>query len=789
MRNVAINQAESIFETFWDGGESYPGNEKYSSLCNYRFDYGKNVGAEIVQIWSGVNIKIWNQPEGETVAMERDCRLNITGYDTFRLFAAVPEAFNIKIICVIDGKKQEVMQFNGNNSTGEYDGGISGNEITNIRVEFTHTGNTAALSTFYWFGLSNMEQQKIMESRKSPYDENWEGCFKEDYEINPSIGIYFNNEELTQIRKKVKTSPFNVIMDKMREQANKDMEINPEAEIGDYVANCDRRWVRDRDMKRTVLSNPMQRLAFVGLVDENRDMLKMACRMALSLAHHKYWCESIIGVFPGATWHHRSFTEEVISKACGVVLDWAGSMLTWHGRHIINDAIIQKGLPRIEADFKTVEYIRDMNQGIVFSSGRITALIALAHEYPRYEAWLKSAEEDLFEMMEKYILPDGGTMEGPGYWNYTFSNILPILYILAKYRGIPLSQYVPQSLHKTGEFALAMLSTADDGTKFLPVNDAHLQRYSPIVPAVFSQISDKPEWNSLYASIMKDFSGDVDKEFIIIADEPKKASGDILKEGFCHLPDIGQTYLYKTDLKDIESVRMQLVSGPNYFGHCHSDKGSFILEADRKQIIIDRGVCTYAIPYVALIGKADNHNLFMPQCSQNEILDQNNFNPGAAVTYADYAGGILAYTSDNTLAWNEGIYIKNYRRIFSPHPCVYLINDEASYVKPTASAFVINTKYDIRDCVIQSDIPCKIKPIGWQPVKTSSEAYGFDEDLESVNQLKLFTDKALNHNVITAVILGDYEFILDDIKTEIMQDGIKFTYKGLKYTAKQGRWE
>lgn len=787
MRNVRINQAESIFEPFWDGGDSYPENKKYSGLKRYILEYGQNVGAEIKQVWCGVDIKIWKQPLGEMVAMERECHLSIEGYDTIRIFGAFPKEVEFKIICVIDGEKQTVLKAVGNDTTGEYDGHISGEEITHIRMEFIHNGKQPSLSTLYWLGCSNKEEQMKMENQKSPYDEKWEGCFKDVFEIKPTINIYFDNVELEEIRKKIMVHPFNDIMNKMREQATSDLKINPEAQIGEFVANGDRRWVRDRDMKRTVLSVPMQRLAFVGVVDQNIEMLKMACRMALSLAHHTYWCESIMGVFPGATWHHRSFTEEIISKACSVVLDWAGSLLTWHGRNIINDAIIQKGLPRMEADFKTIEYIRDMNQGIVFSSGRIIALVALAKQYPRYEEWLKSAEIDLFEMIKKYILPDGGTMEGPGYWNYTFASTLPILYVLAKHNGVPLSEYVPKCVLATGEYALAMLSTADDGTKYLPINDARFQRFLSIIPAIYAQISENPVWGNLYSAIMQDFSGDVEKEFIVIAKEAKESTGELLKTGFNHLPNIGQTYMVN-DVGGIGKVHIQLLSGPNYFGHCHSDKGSFILEAGSKQIIIDRGVCTYSIPYVSLIGKADNHNIFMPQSENSELYEQNPFAKGAYVTFAACDNGILTYTSDNLNAWDEGIFTKNYRRVFSPHPCVYIINDHVEYTKPLASAFIINTKYDVSGYEILSDVPCKVLPFGWEPEKVTVGQYGYDERLENVNQLKIYTYKAMSHNVLTAIVLGDNPDILGEIEAQTTQYGVEIYYKDKKYTARHDEW-
>ena len=67
----------------------------------------------------------------------------------------------------------------------------------------------------------------------------------------------------------------------------------------------------------------IENLAFVGLVENDLEMMRMAVRHALSVCHCEYWCESAMGVLPGATWHHRSFTENMYCKVISLVLDCA----------------------------------------------------------------------------------------------------------------------------------------------------------------------------------------------------------------------------------------------------------------------------------------------------------------------------------------------------------------------------------------------------------------------------------------------------------------------------------
>ena len=139
------------------------------------------------------------------------------------------------------------------------------------------------------------------------------------------------------------------------------MQDEPEAYIGEYVPYINPVFVRDRDKTRVEYCKFMEDIAFVGLVEQDEAMMRMACRMALSLCCCTNWCEGVMGAFPGTTWHHRSFTEERIGVGCLKVLDWAGGMLTWHGRNLIYDSIIMKSLPRLDADVKTMDYIWNMN--------------------------------------------------------------------------------------------------------------------------------------------------------------------------------------------------------------------------------------------------------------------------------------------------------------------------------------------------------------------------------------------------------------------------------------------
>ena len=412
----------------------------------------------------------------------------------------------------------------------------------------------------------------------------------------------------------------------------------------------------------------MEVLAFIGVIESDVHMLTMAARMALSAAHCEYWSESIIGTMAGTTWHHRSFAEEVNCAACGLVLDWAGSVLTPHAKQLIRDAIIMKGLPRIESDFKRTEYIRHMNQGIVFSKGPIIGTLSLLPAHPRYSSLIDEAEKDLHEMIDSYVHPDGGTLEEIAYWSYTFSSVMPLAYALARYRGKNLSQYATDSLCKTGDYGLGMMSTAGAGNTYLAVNDAHGDRsYPPGLLAAYCRLSDREEWRTLYNLAMLEPSEAADIYHLIMAprEQMPESISEAQKPRFDVFPDVGQL----SSVRRLESgalSHLHLCSGPTYGGHYHEDKGGIIIEAGGEPLAIDRGVTDYHHPEVNLIGMASRHNIVYPESPDGRFIEQPPNAKGGILTSWKRIGELVLACSDNLEAWESGVFTYNMRRILSP---------------------------------------------------------------------------------------------------------------------------
>ncbi len=759
MRIVAINEAEAIIEPFWDGGSSEHPTDKLSLLGQYAVTLDPAARARVVQSWCAVEVVIDRaEPGRPVVAMERVCDLEVAEYDVFRVFTSFPSWVRMTVKAVIDGKDFLLIGgVPGRDTNDEFDGPFSGRRMTRIRLEFSVTENRPARVVLMWLGLSHRAAQDRMEARKSPYTPDWPGALEATpRDLQPEIGIFFDADGLAALRGKIRLSPYREMFAALREGAVKLMDASPEADVGHFIPKPDRRWCRNRDMARKCTAHEMELLAFVGLVDGDLAMSTMAARMALSAAHCDTWCESLIGVFPGATWHHRSFTEEIYCRGCALVLDWAGACLTPYAKQLIRDAIVMKGLPRIESDFKRMEYIRHMNQGIVFSSGRIIGLLGLLPAHPRYAGLIAEAERDLHEMIDSYVHPDGGTLEGMGYWAYTFGSVMPLAYALARYHGKSLADYATPMLVKTGDYALAMLSTANDGATYLGVNDAHNDSYlPPALVAAYGRLSPRKEWKDLYAAMRRAGKLGGDMFHLVVAPDEEWPGEPLVRPRLDVLPDVGQASSIRKD-PALGHVLFHLCSGPTYGGHFHQDKGAFILEVEGETLACDRGVTNYDHPETGLIGIAARHNLLYPEHPDGILVYQPAQAFGGALIVAREEGGRACLASDNARAWEDGLFSVNLRRVASPRPDLYLIEDEITMAEAWAMSFRVNSVLPMRQAgnevwIDGKKASLRIVPLNWVPVQVAIAAEGIDDHRRPVNLLRLVASAAKRHRLLTAV--------------------------------------
>ncbi len=757
MRLQRINYAEAVIEAFFDGSDSDHSTHRISPLSHYRITASDPASVFAEQSWCGANLTM-NGGAPAWIELERDCGVPIIGFDRLRIFSAVPTTVFETIRAQVDGQWQTLCEhLPGTDLSVERDYPISGNRLEKLSIRLEHDGSQDRGVLYKWIGLTDTARESAMLALTSEFPPDWEDMLLPEGDFEPRIGIYFDNNELESIRRRVREKPLREIYETLRNQAEAHLNDEPEKDIGECIPHPDNRWARTRDLQKTGHHETMIVLAFVGLIEKHPAMMKMAVRMALSAAFCTHWSEGgVMGLLNGAPWHHRSFTEECFCRGCALVLDWAGGWLTSHGRETILDAIIMKGLPRIESDFKRMEYIRTMNQGIVFSSGRIFGLLACAHDYPRYKNQVLEAERDLLEMIDGYVLPDGGTPEGPSYWDYTFSHAMPILYVLSRFHGTSFRDSMTPVLEKTGLHSLMQLSVTGNGAGSMPVNDAGKHCYSPVLMAAYASLTGREDYANLMALSMNvvKATGMTALNLIILSPETVPNVENYVQEGHFSLPDLGQTRIIRPD-ETCGRIGLSFFTGMADIGHFHMDKGSFILETQKEALLIDRGTLPYSHPDNMLAQMPEYHNLLFPELSGTRVR-QKPTREGAYLVRSTYENGMFEAVGDITRAWTDERILKNTRRIVSKDVRVYLIEDEMEFTEDAPVSFLLNTLFpcevDGNAVLIRGDYSTvRVEAENWTPANVECGLFGVDGNLRPAWRIVLRASAAKRHRLTTRI--------------------------------------
>jgi hypothetical protein len=139
------------------------------------------------------------------------------------------------------------------------------------------------------------------------------------------------------------------------------------------------------------------------------------------------------------------------------------------------------------------------------------------------------------------------------------------------------------------------------------------------------------------------------------------------------------------------TVRIFLVGAMAGAGHCHRDKGSFILEADGETFAMDRGMTPHEdADNVPFLKSEEAHNLAVP-----EGCFQANPSPCAAAWDADGDDLRLSAAIDSGRTWLPPV-IACRRTIASPRPDLVEIVDEIELTEPRAVRFLLHTTLPVQ---------------------------------------------------------------------------------------------
>ncbi|MBR5270609.1 MAG: hypothetical protein IKV64_00340 [Clostridia bacterium] len=704
MINIPIDEFSGVIQPYFDGGESYKGHFKYSLVPKYKAD----PQGSMKQSWDSVAITI--APNGTTTIETDGLNIDVSEYSRFRLFCAMAKEVHVKLYI----NNALALESDGHGKQARIDSTlpISVDVVNSIKYEFTNSTEYKNTISIFYLGVIDDAPRK-----KCPYTSEWEGFFVDEPSMEMYNEIMYTKEEIENIRKNKDNSIVKNAYESMKKTALEGMETEPEQYIrraaGDFF-------------RGPYPIHHMRELALVGQVEQNPEMLKMACRQALSIASCDYWTGDAMEVMPLTTWHHRSFTEEMLSVSVSMVIALAGNFLTWHGRNYLYNAIIMKGLPRLEADFMTMEYIYSCNQGVAFMSGYVPALITLSQQYPRYKMKIEMAQKLIDEMWKKSIYEDGSSDEGPQYWEYTIATYLELMKYLARYENKTLKEYVGDRLNATAEFGLKLIDTKG---RMLYIGDVHMPGpYGRGISTSLYEITGDKRWAKMATIASRGFSLTADNETENVEASFEIPFSTVDSKGFAQACRNG--------------IQIFTLSGPSNDTHCHNDKGSFIIYKDGEMVIPDI-MLSYTNADSGRMHASASHTLALPVVNGETLEQKKGSGVAADVKKVTLENGVFEWQSDNTNVWDEKIVKSNIRTIVSPNANEYIITDEFEFTQELPVCVQFN--YLDKNAF-------EVHGVNWTP-ETEEDALLCTHKEKKIYQLQLTSPAAKSHKLITKLTI------------------------------------
>ncbi len=690
---VPINEAEAIIEPFWLWGDGYPRRQRWV------FEAGEGTGAELVANWATLNFS-WMRPTpcGPVFRLEFKGRVDCEGYDNLVLRAQMP--------------KGTVMRVCGNSERGSFEHAITDDSegprehtvplngavsLETIAIEMDAGSCGQGNGQFYWLGLSNIDMLEGYRRRwQRLRRRNWSEPHLEPAESEPGFvptaGVFLTVEELSRLREQAAAMGGENPLLNVRDTMLAD-EYRPEDDMADYIGAYWEFMIRDRDQGRIArLIGPGGRAAVAGIVLKDKGLLRLAARYALSLAACNHWIDGFPCTFHGWEFNSKAFGVSYAMREIALIFDLAGDCITYVGKEYLRRRLAEEGLGFTNYVCWRWEYVHACNQLAFFSNGRLPAALVIESSSPRMRPYTELALDELNKSMENILLPDGSFVEGPGYLTSTLANAIPAYLQYARVRGMTPAAVLPVAMQRSADYVEAFMAT-DEATDYLATNEcgSDVSRADPSSVALLAAALPHSHWTTVYHKVRKRTPAvTIDPLYwSLVAGIPDTEPP---RRPFIHLREGG----FISSLRDLngEPVRIFIMGNRAGAGHCHEDKGSFILEFAGETFAMDSNCYRYDSVYMSLLKRCDRHNMLVP-CGAGEERSRPQ-NPIPVNVFPEGEGDANAFKAriDATPGWEE--YYRHWERHWdSPTPAVLEIHDSYELARGEGVEFLWNTRLPI----------------------------------------------------------------------------------------------
>ena len=544
-----------------------------------------------------------------------------------------------------------------------------------------------------WIGLRDAARHAPCQPPAANYATDWPGLIKPREAWGPvriSAGVLFDTEQLHATRAKLHDPAWQRHIAMLREETERIKARVPERDLGRFLPILDRRYVRVADAGRTPYYFDGLLVGFLGMLFDDPELIHLALRYLMCMLHTPHWTQSVESRLPGSVWDQRCFIEEVTTTSVSLLTDWFGDLLTERAVELARQSIWDKGLAFIERDMMKYAYIHSCSQGIMFSRARILGGILLERCWPHIGDYVDRAYRDLDAILSRYIRPDGGVEEGPGYFCISAQAALPALIAFARARGHSPEEMVRRHYHRAAAYA-SVMSGMQPGT-VIPEGDCRLGYFcGDVIPILAGMMPD-----DLFGSILRpcletgyvyQLTGTLAQSggwlgLLYGPDHVPEPSS--IAPTFSVLPQTGQLSSCRTE--GMHTVLLHIIGSPVNPLHSHADKGAITLEVNSVPLLIERGMVRYDDVRSNELVHTALHNCLTPVVEGNVYPDQA-FPECAVIPHGAGDARVLHVTVELSNVWRE--YMGSCRReIHSDSPTEFTIVDRVSCERPDAWLFI-----------------------------------------------------------------------------------------------------
>ena len=691
---VPINPGEAVLATFLE--------ESIFQPEEWTFNHGNTHGLTMqreYRMFHGAMFQWLHRPANNLgFSMEKAFDTDVSGYDNLIIGAVIPDNAQLVIQLETDrgdiGKTFEKLPGQRREYVIPLDGS---RRLKRVSISVCSAQDGLQAGAILWVILQNETKLAEYLDNLLPYGKEWPRHLKPaDYDpvFTPTYGIVFGKDQLDDIRARHQSLMRPDGTSSYLEAAQRIMQTDPEELVKESLGN-NIRFARDRDLGITDLKPST--LAIAGILTQNKEMLRMAARHAMTLAVTPYWDEGFMAHFPGSDWVHAAFRESWAAHELAITLDLAGEMFTESGKNYILKRLAIDGIGHINYITWKSEYIHRMNQMSVFSHGRILGYAILEKSMPRVKPYLELAYTDLVNSLQTIFLPDGGNVEGPGYMAYTMREAGLALYYYAMATGKPLADVIPPNIRNTAAFAEALCSTLPE-QDMIPICDAEPLIGETDALSFLASVSGDSRWIDIYAKTKQrqieipELTGQAQTGLLALVIPENKQNTAPPVQSFVHLPDMG--LMASTRKIGEEWLKILIPGNKARAGHCHEDKGSFVIEFAGEVFAGDFGRATYGDAMTFISKQCQWHNMLIPISEGERPAPANPINTDVRPTGNGNDQRFEAFI-DATPGWDT-YYSKNTRRWDSPTPEQLVITDEYELIKGSGVEFYWQTMLPVK---------------------------------------------------------------------------------------------